>query len=72
MWLGRHLGEAFKWLFYGDDDTVFLVEAAIQVVRTLDPDLPYFLTGGAPLIIALRSSRPVCSPELLPTMLSRW
>ena len=44
--MDRHLGEGFKWLFYGDDDTVFLVEAAMNIVRTPDPDLPYFLTGG--------------------------
>lgn len=35
----------FKWLFYGDDDTVFFVDAAIEVVKHLDPSQPYFLTG---------------------------
>ena len=44
--LNRHVGDGFKWLFYGDDDTVFFVEPAMNVVRTLDPDLPYFLTGA--------------------------
>jgi hypothetical protein len=41
----RHLGDSFKWLFYGDDDTAFLLGGAMHAVRYLDPDMPYFLTG---------------------------
>ena len=42
----RHLGNSFKWLFYSDDDTVFFLDNAMNVVKGLDPDMPYFLTGA--------------------------
>lgn len=42
----RGLNESFKWLFYGDDDTVFFLEGAMNVVKDLDPNMPYFLTGA--------------------------
>ena len=35
----------FKWLFYGDDDTLFFVEAAKSLLNSYDPSLPYFITG---------------------------
>ena len=41
----RHFGDTYKWLLYGDDDTAFFLDAAINVLQHLDPDLPYFLTG---------------------------
>ena len=36
----------FRWLFYGDDDTLFFLPAAKYVVQDLDPEIPYFLTGA--------------------------
>ena len=42
---GRQLGDSFKWLFYTDDDTMFFLDAAINIVKDLDPNMPYFLTG---------------------------
>jgi hypothetical protein len=42
---GRHFGDTYKWLLYGDDDTYFFLDAAMNVLQHLDPDLPYFLTG---------------------------
>ena len=53
---GRQLGDSFKWLFYTDDDTMFFLDAAINVVKDLDPDMPYFLTGF-PLLQLLLMSR---------------
>ncbi len=41
----RGLNDSFKWLFYGDDDTVFFLKGAMNVVKDLDPNMPYFLTG---------------------------
>ena len=49
----RHLGDTFKWLFYSDDDTVFFLDAAKNVVKGLDPDMPYFLTGQRLLPLCL-------------------
>ncbi len=31
--------------FYGDDDTFFFVDAALEMLQHLDPEMPYFLTG---------------------------
>lgn len=28
----KEVGDTFKWLFYGDDDTVFFIDAAIRMV----------------------------------------
>ncbi|CAK0783338.1 hypothetical protein CVIRNUC_006537 [Coccomyxa viridis] len=42
----KHLGDNFKWLFYSDDDTVFFLDNAMNVVKGLDPDMPYFLTDN--------------------------
>ena len=34
----------FKWLLYGDDDTVFFIENALSMLEGLDHNMPYFLT----------------------------
>ena len=47
LWLFRHFGGSYKWLLYGDDDTFFFLDAAMNVLQHLDPEMPYFLTGGA-------------------------
>ena len=37
----------YQGSFYesGDDDTIFFVDAAMELVKDLDPEMPYFLTG---------------------------
>ena len=40
------LGDTFKWLLYGDDDTVFFTEAALNLASTMDPEMPYFVTDN--------------------------
>ncbi len=44
----REFGDTFKWLMYGDDDTFFFLDAVLEVVKGLDPNMPYFLTGQYP------------------------
>jgi hypothetical protein len=56
---GRQLGDNFKWLFYTDDDTMFFLDAAINVVKDLDPDTPYFLTGVPLPHLLLLSCQPL-------------
>ena len=43
----RDLGETFKWAFLGtsNTDTAIFVDAAHSVLKGLDADMPYFLTG---------------------------
>lgn len=33
------------FLIAGDDDTLFFVDAAMDLVKDLDPEMPYFLSG---------------------------
>ncbi len=40
----------WKWLFLGTDETLFFADAAQNVVRDLDPDLPYVLSGNLLLL----------------------
>ena len=39
-------GDSYKWLLYGDDDTVWFMESVMKLLQDFDPDLPYFITGG--------------------------
>lgn len=32
-------------MLYGDDDTFFFMDAVASVVKDLDPEMPYFLSG---------------------------
>ena len=50
-WLSRHYGDSYKWLLYGDDDTFFFLDAAMNVLQHLDPQMPYFFTGGAAVLM---------------------
>lgn len=34
----------YKWILYGDDDTVFFTENVLQTLRGLDYRQPYFLS----------------------------
>ena len=43
----KQLGDTFQWLFLGEDDTLFFVDAARNAVASLDPDMPIFLTGDS-------------------------
>ena len=38
-------GDTYKWLLYGDDDTVWFMESVMKLLQDFDPDLPYFITG---------------------------
>lgn len=37
-------GDSYKWLLYGDDDTVWFMESVIKLLEDFDSDLPYFIT----------------------------
>lgn len=34
----------FKWMLFGDDDTVFVLDNVLRMLEHLDPNLPYFIT----------------------------
>lgn len=43
-WLASTAG-SYKWMLYGDDDTVWFLPGVMKVVEGLDPELPWLLTG---------------------------
>ena len=45
----RDLGATFKWVFFGttNTDTAIFVDAAQNIVRDLDHNVPYFLSGDS-------------------------
>ncbi len=43
-WLASTSG-SYKWMLYGDDDTVWFLPGVMKVVEGLDPELPWLLTG---------------------------
>ena len=34
----------FRWMLFGDDDTVFLIDNVLNLLAYLDPTVPYFMT----------------------------
>ena len=54
----RHYGDSYKWLLYGDDDTLFFPHALKHTLQDLDPNVPYFLTGAVLLVLP-------CQPQQL-------
>lgn len=46
----KELGDTYKWMLYGDDDTQFFLDGALRLAKDFDPDLPWFITGDAALI----------------------
>ena len=41
--LGNATDRSFDWVLYGDDDTLFFVDAALEMLTDLDPALPYYI-----------------------------
>ncbi|GFR48861.1 hypothetical protein Agub_g10815, partial [Astrephomene gubernaculifera] len=42
----KYFGESYKWMLYGDDDTLFYMAAVKRLVSRLDPDLPYAISDN--------------------------
>lgn len=41
----REVGNTYKWLLYGDDDTVWFMAGVLKLLEEFDPEMPYFITG---------------------------
>ena len=46
-------GDSFKWLLYGDDDTIWFTESVMNLLQDFDPNLPYFITGDLSCLCCL-------------------
>ena len=44
-------GDTYKWMLYGDDDTMFFAEGIQNLVKDIDPNMPYFITGKVLCIV---------------------
>ena len=44
--LGNASGQTYDWVLYGDDDTVYLMDNALEMLRGLDAATPYFLSDA--------------------------
>lgn len=38
--------DSFKWILFGEDDTVFFISNALKLLEHLDHNLPYLLTDN--------------------------
>ena len=38
-------GSKYKWMLYGDDDTLWFTGGVLDLLKDLDPDMPYVITG---------------------------
>ncbi|KAG2432056.1 hypothetical protein HYH02_013126 [Chlamydomonas schloesseri] len=46
-WLAAgELKYSFKWMLFGDDDTLFFLDGVKDVLRDYDPELPYIITDS--------------------------
>ena len=36
--------DSYKWMLYGDDDTVFYLDNVLRMLQPLDHTMPYFIT----------------------------
>ena len=43
-------------MLFGDDDTIFFVDSVLEFLQDFDPDLPYFISGGALVHVAACST----------------
>ena len=39
-------GVEYKWMLYGDDDTMWFMSAVLDLLRDYDSELPYFISGA--------------------------
>ena len=61
-------GVDYKWLLYGDDDTMWFLSAVADLLRDYDSDLPYFISG----MTAQHSTFGLCCRFCSKTALHAW
>lgn len=40
------VGQAYKWMLWGDDDTLFLMPAILKALEGIDPEQPWVFSGA--------------------------
>jgi hypothetical protein len=41
----KYLGRSFRYMFVGEDDTLFFRDGAATAVMDADPTMPYYISG---------------------------
>ena len=44
-------GVDYKWMLYGDDDTMWFMSAVVDLLRDYHSELPYFISGAVMLCL---------------------
>ena len=68
----RRFGDTYKWLLYGDDDTLFFNHALIPTLQDMDPDMPYFLTGAHRSCFEVWLHETAIQPDIPSLLLTLW
>ena len=58
--------DSYKWMLYGDDDTVFYVDNVMRMLEGLDDTMPYFITDHIWFLRSLTEG--VCVLEASPLL----
>lgn len=53
--------DSYKWILFGDDDTVFFVDNALRMLETLDHTMPYILSDHIWFPTDLKSMPSACT-----------
>lgn len=59
--------DSYKWMLYGDDDTVFYLDNVLRMLEALelDPAMPYFITDHIWFLRSLDEGGPGTQPFTL-------
>ena len=52
--------DTYKWMLYGDDDTVFYLDNVLRMVESLDHTMPYFITDHIWFLRSLTEGTSIC------------
>lgn len=55
----------YKWMLYGDDDTVFYLDNVLRMLEPLDPTMPYFITDHIWFLRSLTEGESPCICECM-------
>lgn len=59
-------GVDYKWMLYGDDDTMWFLSAVLDLLRDYDSELPYFISGMLNLCPSVPYIPTVCNTQQTP------
>lgn len=58
--------DGYKWILYGDDDTIFFLDNIVKVLETLDHSEPYLLSDSLWFPDRKTGEKLICRFDVLP------